>query len=154
MADGRKKLDLHLLHRVDLLHNIFCDGMGKNVVNLAYVRKRVLSAGSFERHSAIRRNKTADTVASTNLPVVAHLAAQLPGWGDHELARRGQDLARRLTAAATPGERAGWAADVAALAGRTAFANALLAGLGEEGLRYLLEFLDHNALGPGCPSAW
>jgi hypothetical protein len=78
--------------------------------------------------------------------VVAYLAAQLPGWGDLELTRRGQVLAGRLTAG-TPEERAGNAADAIALAGSAAFANALLAGLGEEGAAYLFRDLGYATFG-------
>lgn len=78
--------------------------------------------------------------------VVAYLAAQLPGWGDLELARRGRALAASLTAG-TVDERSEDAADVEFFAGRIAFANALLAGLGEEGVAYLLNDLGTGAFG-------
>jgi hypothetical protein len=84
--------------------------------------------------------------------VVAYLAAELPGWGDLELARLGHALAGRLTQG-TPEERAGFAADAAPFVGQSAFANALLAGLGVAGFTHLLEFLDYNALGPDSPVA-
>lgn len=79
--------------------------------------------------------------------VTAHLALALPGWGDLELGRRGRALAGELTGG-TPQQRAAAAADAAPVAGHVAFANALLAGLGVRGFAYLLEFLDHDALGP------
>jgi hypothetical protein len=79
--------------------------------------------------------------------VVAYLAAELPGWGDLELARQGRVLAGRLTQG-TPEQRTAHAAEAAPFAGHGAFANALLAGLGVVGFTYLVEFLDSNALGP------
>ncbi len=79
--------------------------------------------------------------------VVAYLAAELPGWGDLELARRGRALAGRLTQG-TPEERTALAAAAAPFVGLGAFANALLAGLGVEGVTYLADFLECNALGP------
>lgn len=78
--------------------------------------------------------------------VVAYLAAQLPGWGDLELARRGRALAASLTAD-TPEERSQDAVEAEALAGRAAFANALLVGLGKEGMAYLLTDLGSGAFG-------
>jgi hypothetical protein len=80
--------------------------------------------------------------------VVAYLAARLPGWGDEELAGRGRALANRLTGPATSETRAAAAEEAAPFAGRTAFANALLAGIGEEGVTYLLTFLGDNVFGP------
>jgi hypothetical protein len=80
--------------------------------------------------------------------VISYLAVQLPGWGDLELARLGSVLADRLTGEASADERAEYAAAAAAFAGRSAFANALLAGLGEEGVSYLLRFLGDNTFGP------
>ena len=79
--------------------------------------------------------------------VVAYLAAQLPGWGDLELARRGRALAASLTAG-TPDERSEDAAEAESLAGRAAFANALLVGLGEEGVAYVLNDLGAGTFGP------
>jgi hypothetical protein len=75
--------------------------------------------------------------------VVAFLAAQLPGWGDRELARLGRALAGELTAG-TYVEKAGAASAAAAFTGSTAFANALLAALGEEGVAYVLGGLGGN----------
>ena len=86
------------------------------------------------------------TPGDANL-VVAYLAAQLPGWGDLELARRGRAMAGRLTAG-TPEERAGEAADGLAFSGSALFANALLAGLGEEGMTYLFRDLGYGTFGP------
>jgi hypothetical protein len=81
--------------------------------------------------------------------VVAYLAARLPGWGDLELARRGRALAAALTGGpATPEERAAAAAAAAPFAGRPAFANALLADMGEEGVAYLLTDLGYGTFGP------
>jgi hypothetical protein len=79
--------------------------------------------------------------------VVAYLAAELPGWGDLELARQGRVLAGRLTQG-TPEQRTTLAAEAAIFAAHGAFANALLTSLGIVGFTYLLDFLDSNALGP------
>src|SRR4051794_19331016 len=84
--------------------------------------------------------------------VIAHLAVEFPGWGDLELARQGRALAGRLTSG-TPEERASVAAGAAPLASHSAFANALIAGLGVPGVTYLLEFLDYNGLAPDNPVA-
>jgi len=79
--------------------------------------------------------------------VIAYLAAQLPGWGELELARRGRALAERLIGQATGEERVQDAADATPFADQTVFANALLAGLGPEGVIYLLTFLGNNEFG-------
>jgi hypothetical protein len=92
------------------------------------------------------------TPGDANL-VVAYLAAQLPGWGDLELARRGRALADELTGGANPEERTAAADAAAAFAGHTAFANALLGGLGHEGVAYLLAFLGTDTFGPGSSVA-
>jgi len=72
--------------------------------------------------------------------VVAYLAAQLPGWGDRELIRRGRALATGLTAG-TPQEKADAASTALAFAGSTPFATAFLAALGVEGVAYVLRDL-------------
>jgi hypothetical protein len=69
--------------------------------------------------------------------VVAYLAAELPGWGDRELMRRGRALAGRLTGG-TPEEKSEAAAGAAAFGDSPAFAGALLAALGSVGVRYVL----------------
>ncbi|MGY1802004.1 hypothetical protein ACI78T_01840 [Blastococcus sp. SYSU D00922] len=71
--------------------------------------------------------------------VLAHLAAELPGWGHPELAARGVELAARLMGGPlTPPERAALAAEAAAYAGSPAFATTLVRGLGAEGVEGLL----------------
>jgi hypothetical protein len=81
--------------------------------------------------------------------VVAYLAAQLPGWGDGELALRGRTLAEGLTAG-TPSEKAKAVSAAVAFAGSTPFANAFLAALGERGVTYVLRDLGDNMfLGDG-----
>ena len=80
--------------------------------------------------------------------VVAHLAAQLPGWGDRELGRLGGDLAEAMSGLLRPTERESLARDAVAYAGSAAFAAAFLAGLGETGVRDLLIVLGHGDLGP------
>ncbi|WP_164704476.1 hypothetical protein [Blastococcus litoris] len=74
--------------------------------------------------------------------VLAHLAAELPGWGDPELASRGVELAARLrNGPLTPSERAALAAEAAAYSGSPAFATTLVRGLGTEGVAGLLRAL-------------
>ena len=72
--------------------------------------------------------------------VYSYLAAQLPGWGDRELARRGRALADGLTAG-TPSEKAEAASAAVSFAGSTPFANAFLAALGAKGVTYVLRDL-------------
>jgi hypothetical protein len=62
--------------------------------------------------------------------LVAHLAAQLPGWGDAELRRRGADLAEALLGTLSPTTRESAAREAAAYVGSTAFAVTFLTGLG------------------------
>ena len=61
--------------------------------------------------------------------VVAYLAAQLPGWGDLELARRGRALAASLDRGLA-GREVGGRGGGRSFAGRAAFASAFLAALG------------------------
>jgi hypothetical protein len=77
-------------------------------------------------------------------PVIASLAAALPGWGDAELRRRGAALAEALTGLLSPAERETAARAAACYAGSPAFAGTFLTGLGEYGIRRLL-----TALGDG-----
>jgi hypothetical protein len=79
--------------------------------------------------------------------VIAYLAAQLPGWGDTEVAARGTALADDLV----EGSSLAWetlATDAAAYAGNPAFASALLAGLGPERVAQLFGVLGSNAQEP------
>ena len=85
--------------------------------------------------------------------VVAHLAAQLPGWGDPELRRRGVDLAEAMSALLDPAERESLARDALPYAGSSAFAGAFLAGLGEYGVHVLLTLLGDGDLGPASALA-
>jgi hypothetical protein len=78
--------------------------------------------------------------------VVAHLAAQLPGWGDRELIRRGLALAARLTDG-TPDTMEEAASAAAAFAGSAVFANALLGALGQKGVAYALTNLGRDMFG-------
>jgi hypothetical protein len=80
--------------------------------------------------------------------VVAHLATQLPGWGDAELRRRGSALAGALTGGpVTPEEMDLLARGDVDYAGTAAFARGLFAGLGVDGMRWLLAALGYNTLG-------
>jgi hypothetical protein len=72
--------------------------------------------------------------------VVAYLAAQLPGWGDRELGRLARALATGLTNG-NPTTKSRAASDAAAYAGSPAFATALFAALGVEGVAYVLRDL-------------
>jgi len=85
--------------------------------------------------------------------VTAHLAAQLPGWGDPELAHRGRVLADALTGPLTPEERERLTADAVDLAAHPAFATALVRGLGVEAFGLLLDFLGQQPDGPDHPLA-
>jgi hypothetical protein len=85
--------------------------------------------------------------------VVAHLAAQLPGWGEPELARRGGDLARALLDTVFPTDREAAAREAAAYAGSRAFAGTFLAGLGESGVLELLTVLGDGDFDPASALA-
>jgi hypothetical protein len=62
--------------------------------------------------------------------VMAHLAAEWPGWGDLEMARRGRVLAGEFGEFLTPGDRDARALAALPYAGSAAFADALLAAMG------------------------
>ena len=86
--------------------------------------------------------------------VVAHLAAQLPGWGDAELRRRGADLAEALTAGpVTPEEMNELARTSVDHAGSATFARGLFVGLGVDGVRWLISSLGSGRLGPSSDVA-
>jgi hypothetical protein len=85
--------------------------------------------------------------------VVAHLATVLPGWGEAELAGRGQQLASVLLRSATPDERDRLAAAALAYADDSAFARAFLAELGEEGVGLLLMTLASGQYDSDSPIA-
>jgi hypothetical protein len=79
--------------------------------------------------------------------MVAYLAAQLPGWGDAELARRGSELARALQGSVDTEDWNDLARNATAYAGSAAFAQSLLVGLGADGMRELLGVLGDGTLG-------
>src|SRR4051794_12792504 len=86
--------------------------------------------------------------------VLAHLAAELPGWGNFELTRRGRALADALARSSMrPEERAALAAENTAYAGNAAFATALVRGLGVAGVGRLLVLLGQEPGGPDNPIA-
>ncbi|MFD2090151.1 serine/threonine-protein kinase [Blastococcus deserti] len=86
--------------------------------------------------------------------VLAHLAAELPGWGTPEMARRGRALADALVGTPLrPEEREELAAEAAAYAGDAHFATALLRELGETGVALLLALLGQDPDGPDNPIA-
>ena len=88
--------------------------------------------------------------------VLAHLALELPGWGDPYLGRRGVLLARALL---DDDDASGWddaAGEVLVHAGAAPFARALLLGLGVDGLRRVLLLLGDGEFGDdmrGPPSS-
>jgi hypothetical protein len=82
--------------------------------------------------------------------VLAHLAAELPGWGDRELAALGAALAGDLhDSPLRADERDHRAGQALALAGSPIFAAALLAGLGRDGVEKSLADLGDGAFGTG-----
>ena len=85
--------------------------------------------------------------------VVAHLAAELPGWGDRELIRRGAQLADAMSGLLPPAERESLARGAVPYAGSAAFARAFLAGVGEHGVREMLVLFGDGDLGPDSASA-
>jgi hypothetical protein len=86
--------------------------------------------------------------------VLVHLAVELPGWGNRELAALGTELAAALVGGpVTPEELNALARGAAGYGGAPAFAKALLTGLGREGVRHLLTVLGFNALGSVPPVA-
>jgi hypothetical protein len=101
----------------------------------------------------------AGTVGGTGRPgdagrVLAHLAAELPGWGNPELTARGRVLADALVRSSMrPAEREALATEAAALAGNPVFASALVRGLGENGVAGLLVLLGQDPDGPDNPMA-
>lgn len=78
---------------------------------------------------------------------LAYLAAELPGWGDAELRRRGSALARELGSGGSE-HREALAREALAYAGSAAFARGLLAGLGVGGVHLLLESVGYDMRGP------
>jgi len=70
--------------------------------------------------------------------VTAYLAAQLPGWGDLELARQGRILADDFATLLSPAERDERARQALPFAGSPVFARALLAAWGPAGMRETL----------------
>ena len=86
--------------------------------------------------------------------VLRYLAAELPGWGDQQMAALGRGLAERLSGPATREQLESWAADAAAYLESPAFARALLLGLGRDGVRYLLTTAGETAAAePGALAA-
>jgi hypothetical protein len=79
--------------------------------------------------------------------VTAHLAAELPGWGDAELRRRGAALAAAMSGVLSPAERESGARAAVAYAGSAPFAGAFLAGVGERGVGEMLTLLGDGDLG-------
>jgi hypothetical protein len=78
--------------------------------------------------------------------VLAHLAAELPGWGERELAARGEALAEALREAFPVSEQEELARRVLALAGSPAFAEALLRTWRCDGVREALRDLGDGVL--------
>lgn len=82
--------------------------------------------------------------------VLAHLAVQLPGWGDPEMAARGRALADALLGS---DERARLSGAAVHLAAHPAFASALVRELGAERFGLLLDVLGQDPDGPDQPLA-
>lgn len=82
--------------------------------------------------------------------VLAHLAAELPGWGDPEMTHRARALAQALLES---DERARLSGDAVRLAAHPAFATALIRELGVESFGLLLEVLGGEPEGPDHPVA-
>jgi hypothetical protein len=80
--------------------------------------------------------------------VVAHLATQLPGWGDLELARRGRAVAGDLIDDMASGRRDELAAGALPFAGSAAFAGAFLAALGPVWMGDLIRALGEGDFAP------
>jgi hypothetical protein len=80
--------------------------------------------------------------------VLAHLAAELPGWGERRLAARAAEIAAGLSTVDPPQERDELARDALALAGSPEFAAALLRELGRQGVVDMLGLMGDGALGP------
>jgi len=79
---------------------------------------------------------------------LAHLALLLPGWGDAALTARGTAVSTALVASgSTPDDIEEAARAAGVFAGNPTFATALLAGIGTEGVRYLLATLGQQTLG-------
>lgn len=91
--------------------------------------------------------------AGDDARVLAYLAAELPGWGDPELAHRGRALADALLGPLTPDERAQLTAEAVDLAAHPAFATALIRGVGAEAFGLLLDSLGQEPDGPDHPLA-
>jgi hypothetical protein len=85
--------------------------------------------------------------------VLAHVAAQLPGWGQAELAARGEAFAELFRQPFDPARLDARARESSPLAGTPAFAVALLTALGEQGMRDLLMQLGDGDFGSGNPLA-
>jgi hypothetical protein len=133
---------------------------------------RAGEASRRRRHAALLEELAADAVATAGLladssrlvggrgdrgdgeRVLAHLAAELPGWGDQRLAARGVELAHLLmNESLTSVTVDDLVRRGVLLSGSPAFANALFDGLGEEGVALLLHSLGSNFLGGASPVA-
>jgi hypothetical protein len=76
------------------------------------------------------------------------MAAQLPGWGELELARRGRALAEDFGTLLSPQKRAALARDALPFADSAVFAGALLEVLGPAGMRDTLLLLGDGIYAP------
>ena len=118
------------------------------------------------RHAAILEDVAADAAATARVLIdscaaaggratpedagrlVMYLATRLPGWGDEELAARGRALAYELMGGPVDPAGLDAAAEAAvALASSPEFATALLADLGVDGFRTLLDALGSDVFG-------
>jgi hypothetical protein len=141
--------------------------MTGGVEALAIVREvEAAEAGRGRRHTALLEELEDDAAATARVladccavvggrgvpgdanRVVAYLAAQLPGWGDRELARRGRALAEDLIDTMSTERRDELAGAALPFSDSAAFAGAFLAALGPVWMRDLLEALGSGDLGP------
>ena len=86
--------------------------------------------------------------------VLVHLASLLPGWGDGELISRAWAAAQALDGPVTAGDIDAIAREGLPYAGTAAYAGALLANLGEDGVRWLLVELGQESEPSGVLARW
>jgi hypothetical protein len=86
--------------------------------------------------------------------VLAHVATLLPGWGDGVLVSRARAAAQQLDHPVTAEDIDAIAREGLPYAGTAAYAGALLANLGEDGVRWLLVELGQETEPSAVPARW
>jgi len=86
--------------------------------------------------------------------VLAHVAQLLPGWGDGELISRAWAAAQALDGPVTVADIEAIAREGLSFVGTAAYAGALLANLGEDGVRWLLVNLGQDTEPSGAMAQW